>query len=540
MSDHLKCWPYREARDVLEHLEKAEDKGHKSADDPVIFETGFGPSGLPHIGTFSEVARTSWVRRAFGELSDRPTRLIAFSDDMDGLRKVPEDIPNRSMVAEHLGKPLCDIPDPFEEQESFAASMNARFCSFLDSFGFDYEFLSSKDQYRGGVFDEGLLKILRYYDRVRGIVARTLSEDSRDEWSPFFPVCENCGKVNNTRVVDIHPDDESVSYVCDQSFRGAEACGHSGTVPVTGGDVKVGWKVDWALRWLALGVDYEMYGKDLLDSVNISSSIVYALGGEPPAGMYYEFFLNEDGSKLSKSDGGGISIDDWLEYGPLESLSWFIFRRPEQAKKLYFDVIPRSTDQYLEALSTFGSTDERREQLDSPVFFIDADRIDAGERVGYDCDISYSLLLNLVSVLNTDDRQIIWDYLRRYDEDVDDQPELLDDLIDRAVSYYREFVLPTKEYELPDDKMMPGVEGFRSFLVDYDGDDSEEIQSAAYSAAKDHGLDLGEWFRQMYRLLLGQDSGPRLGTFVHLYGVDDTIELIDEQLAESSPGGKEA
>ncbi len=532
MSDDLTAWPYREARNILDHLQQAEGRGHKSKDDPVILQTGFGPSGLPHVGTFSEVARTSWVRRAFAQICDRPTRLLAFSDDMDGLRKVPENIPNRDMVAEHLGKPLCDIPDPFGEEESFSGYMNARLRSFLDSFGFDYEFLSSKDQYRNGVFNEGLLKILEHYDRVRGIVVRTLSEEKREDWSPFFPVCENCGKVNNTRVTDIHPDDGTVSYVCDQSFRGAEACQHEGTVPVTDGHVKVGWKVDWALRWLQLGVDYEMYGKDLIESAKLSSSIVYALGGVPPAGMSYEMFLDEEAAKISKSKGTGLSIDDWLQYGPLESLAWFIYRRPERAKRLFFDVIPRSTDQYLEALSKFGATDDRRQRMDNPVFFIDADRIDASESIGYDSEVSYSMLLNLVSVLNTDDRQVVWDYLCRYNEEVEEDRELIDDLIDRALRYYRDHVAPSKQYQLPDDDVMPAVEQFRQFLADYDGEDPEEIQSAAYSAGKDHDLDLGRWFKAMYRLLLGQDEGPRLGTFVHFYGVEDTIELIDHQLSE--------
>ena len=537
MTDTLNNWPYREARNVVEHLERADDKPD---DEPVVFETGFGPSGLPHIGTFSEVARTSWVRRAFAQMSDRPTRLLAFSDDMDGLRKVPENIPNGDMVAEHLGKPLCNIPDPYGEEESFSAYMNARLRSFLDSFGFDYEFVSSKDQYNDGVFNDGLLKILEHCDRVQGIIKPTLREHVRDEWSPFFPICENCGKINNTRVTELHPDDGTVSYVCDQSFRGADACGHEGTVPVTDGHLKVGWKVDWALRWLVLGVDYEMYGKDLIDAAKLSRSIVYALGGEPPASMFYEFFLDEDGAKVSKSKGTGLSIDDWLQYGPLESLSWFIFKNPSKAKRLFFDVIPRSTDQYLDARTRFGKSDEEDDRLDNPVFFVDADAIDAGEELGYDCEISYSMLLNLVSVLNTDDREIIWDYLRRYDDAVEDDADVIDDLIDRALRYYRDRVLPTKEFQHPDDDVLDGVDQLRSFLVDYDGDDAEEIQSAAYSAGKDNDIDLGRWFKAMYRLLLGQDSGPRLGTFIHLYGVDDTVELIDERLQTlDGDGGKD-
>ncbi len=532
MSEQLEAWPYREAREILDHLERAEKRDGKSKDKPVLFETGFGPSGLPHVGTFSEVARTNWVRRAFAQLSDRPTRLLAFSDDMDGLRKVPDNIPNADMVQQHLGKPLCDIPDPFGEEESFSGYMNAKLRSFLDSFGFDYEFISSKDKYRSGEFNSGLLRILECYDEVRNVIVPTLRKPSREDWSPFFPVCENCGKVNNTRVTDTHPEDGTISYVCDQSFRGSQACGHESTVPVTDGHVKVGWKVDWALRWYVLGVDYEMYGKDLIDSAALSAEIVRVLGGEPPAGMFYEMFLDENGAKISKSKGTGLSIDEWMQYGPLESLSWFIFKRPEKAKKLFFEVIPRSTDQYLEALSEYGQTDDQTALLDNPIHFIEADRIDAGEDVDYGCGISYSVLLNLVSVLNTDDKDMIWDYLRRYDENVDDDAEILEGLIERALNYYRDYVLPTKEYQAPDDEeILVGVNQLREFLANYDGDDPEEIQSATYRAGKDNDIKLGKWFKAMYRMLLGQDRGPRLGTFIHLYGVKETLELIDRRLA---------
>ena len=536
MSEQLESWPYREARHVDEHLKRAESGDAKSDDDPVLFQTGFGPSGLPHIGTFSEVARTNWVRRAFSTVSDRPTKLIAFSDDMDGLRKVPENIPNGDMIAEHLGKPLCDIPDPFGEEDSFSGYMNAQLRSFLDSFGFDYNFVSSKDMYRGGEFNDGLLRILECYDEVRQVIIKTLRNPNRDEWSPFFPVCENCGKVNNTRVTDVHPKDGAVSYVCDQSFRGAEACGHSGTVPVTDGHVKVGWKVDWALRWYVLGVDYEMYGKDLIESAELSTEIVRALGGEPPAGMFYEMFLDENGAKISKSKGTGLSIDDWLQYGPLESLAWFIFKKPKKAKKLFFEVIPRSTDQYLEALHDYGVATESEQELDNPVYFIKDEEIDAGEEVTYESNISYSMILNLVSVLNTDDRDMVWDYLRRYDDRVDADKDVIDDLVDRALRYYREFVFPTKEYKLPDEEVMPGVEQLREFLDQYDGDDPEEIQTATYRAGKDNDIKLGKWFRSMYRMLLGQDRGPRLGTFIHLYGVEETLNLINERLAEKGAG----
>ena len=523
-NDDLQSWPYREARNVLDRLnEKGKTEG------PVIFETGFAPSGLPHIGTFSEVARTSWVRRAFEQLSDLPTRLIAFSDNMDGLKKVPQNVPNSNMLEDYVGHPLCEIPDPFGEEESFSAYMNARFCEFLDSFGFDYEMVTSSECYRAGQFNDGLLRILKYHDRVRSVITPTLREDKQEDWSPFFPVCEGCGKINNTRVTGVYPDDGTVSYVCDQSFRGAAPCGHFGTIPVTDGHVKVGWKVDWALRWMDLDVDYEMYGKDLIESARISSALTRALQKTPPAGMSYEMFLDEDGSKISKSDGSGLSIDDWLEYGPLESLSYFIFQRPEKARKLSVNIVPQTIDRYLRERTKFGGVETQKSPLDSAIFFVDADKVDSGQRCGYDCEVAFSTLLNFVGVLNTDDRGVIWDYLRDHDETVEDNPELVGNLIKCALRYYCDHMESTKDFHLPDDEVMPAVDQFCEFLRHYDGNDAEEIQTAAYDAGNDNDVPLGDWFRAMYQLMLGQEQGPRLGTFVQLYGVDETLELIERR-----------
>lgn len=528
MSEQLNSWPYQEARKILDRLERV----GAPKDKPVIFETGFGPSGLPHIGTFSEVARTSWVRRAFQELSDRPTRLIAFSDDMDGLRKVPLNMPNPEMIEAHLGLPLCDIPDPYGEEESFSGYMNAKLCSFLDSFEFDYEFYSSKDQYRSGAFDEGLLKVLEKYEEVRKVIIATLRNPNRDEWSPFLPVCQSCGNVNATTVEEVHPEAGELTYRC-------ASCGNHERGAVTGGRVKLGWKVDWAMRWYVLGVDYEMYGKDLIDSAELSSEIVSILGGEPPAGMFYEHFLDEDGSKISKSKGTGLTIDEWLKYGTLESLSWFIYQRPSKAKKLFFEVIPRSTDQHLQAVTEFGQNDDDLERKNNPIYFIEAQKLEAGQEVRFDSDITYSVLLNLVSVLNTADREIIWDYLRRYDEKADENASIFDELIERAMAYYRDFVAPTKEFELPDEEAMVGVRQLLEYLATVEAPDAETLQSATYQAGKDNGISLKKWFKSMYRLLLGQDQGPRLGTFIHLYGVQETRELILSRIETLGSNGDE-
>lgn len=541
MGIEYKAWPYRQASLILEKLEREALAGVERKHDYVLLETGFGPSGLPHIGTFGEVARTSWVQQALERMSGKATKLFAFSDDMDGMRGIPDNVPNPELLKEHLGKPLSDVPDPFGEQDSFAGYSNAKLCSFLDSFGFDYEFKSSRDQYRGGVFNEGLKLIVDRYDAVRDVVTKGLSEDNRQSWSPFQPVCESCGRVNTTRVMEVHGEDHSISYSCTRSFDAKQAgqkipvrgCGHEGRVSVTDGHVKVGWKVDWALRWYVLGVDYEMYGKDLVDSAVVSSEIVRILGGEPPATMQYEWFNDERGQSISKSKGNGLTIDQWLTYGPVESMSWYIYQSPHKAKKLHFDVIPKSVDDFLQDRRRFGQdADNEEEQVNNPVFFVEQAKIKAGQTLNYESDVTYGLLLNLVSVLNTDDRQIIWEYLIKYDPEARQNEQMLDSMIDCALRYYRDFVVPTKQFVAVPEEMLGALDQFKTFLAEYEGSSAEELQTACYEAGKSQGLKLGSWFKALYQLLLGQSQGPRIGTFAQLYGAKATLELIEQRQAE--------
>lgn len=529
MSNEYNAWPFQEARKILERIDR------DGNNEKVTLQTGYGPSGLPHVGTFSEMARTTWVRYALEHLADVETELVVFSDDMDGLRKVPENIPNEQMLRENLGKPLCDIPDPFGEHDSFSAYMNQKLISFLDSFDFDYRFVSSKDQYRDGTFNDGLDHILQNYEQIRDVIVPTLREQNRADWSPFFPICQNCGKIYTTQVTDISKDDGTVSYRCSQNFRGIADCGHAGTVPVTDGHIKVGWKVDWALRWYVFDVDYEMYGKDLIESADLSSTIVEKLGGRPPAGLFYEMFLDENGQKISKSVGKGLTIDEWRKYAPLDSLAWFIYQSPQKAKKFYHEMIPRSTDKYLGARHEYTELSEQQKP-DSPIWFLHHDQRDDAEAVGYQSEVvNYSMLLNLVSVLNAEDPKIIWDYVERYDPEVSRDRDTISRLIDGAMAYCRDFILPEREYKVPDEQIMPGLTQFRDFLRDADPDvDAETIQNAAYRAGKENDISLGKWFKSMYQLLLGQDHGPRLGTFVHFYGVNNTLEHIDERLSGDS------
>jgi lysyl-tRNA synthetase, class I len=535
------AWPFEEARKIVTRIggvEKA--RAHKRE---VIFETGYGPSGLPHIGTFGEVARTSMVRHAFRVLTeDRvTTRLIAFSDDMDGLRKVPDNIPNPEMVRAHLGKPLSEIPDPFGTHESFAAHNNARLRAFLDSFGFDYEFMSSTATYRSGRFDETLLLALARFDEVMAIMLPSLRAERAQSYSPFLPIHPV------TRIVMQVPIEERDVARGTIAWRDP-ATGERFETKVTGGEAKLQWKPDWAMRWVALGVDYEMAGKDLIDSVKLSGEICRALGGVPPEGFNFELFLDEKGRKISKSVGNGITIDEWLRYGTPESLSLFMYQTPRAAKRLYFDVIPRHVDDYLAFRSKYEN-EGVEQRLKNPAWHI---HTGAPPHVGREgltgaVGLDYAMLLNLVSASNSSDRSTLWGFIRRYAPQVDQQahPEL-DRLVDLAIRYYEDFIRPTRRFTAPS-------EAERAALADLDaalaalpqGADAAAIQAAVYEVGRQHFPDLSgktktpdgrpgvsqAFFQSLYRILLGQERGPRFGSFVEIYGVGETRALIAAALA---------
>ena len=426
-----KAWPFREALKLVKRLEKSlPEKGF------ALFETGYGPSGLPHLGTFGEVARTTMVRRAFEQISDIPTRLYCFSDDMDGLRKVPDNIPNKELLTENLGKPLSRVPDPFGEYDSFGAHNNARLRKFLDAFGFEYEFVSSTEYYQSGRFDATLLKILRDYERIRNVILPTLGEDRRKTYSPFLPICPKTGQVLQVPLKALDAKAGTITF--------DDSDGEEQTIPVTGGACKLQWKVDWAMRWVALEVDYEMAGKDLIESVNLSGKICRLLGAKPPEGFIYELFLDENGEKISKSRGNGLSLEEWLRYASAESLSLFMYQKPTRAKRLYFDTIPKAVDDYYTHLAKFHEQDEAA-KLENPVYHIHGGKLPEGE-----VPISFSLLLNLVSAAQTSDKDMLWAFVSRYVPGADhgSHPEM-DRLMDFAIRYYKDFVAPTIKMRAP-------------------------------------------------------------------------------------------
>ncbi len=511
-----KAWPFEEARKLIARTGgKVPEKGY------VLFETGYGPSGLPHIGTFGEVARTTMVRHAFATLSDIPTRLFAFSDDMDGLRKVPDNVPNQEMLREHLNKPLTRVPDPFGTHESFGHHNNARLRAFLDGFGFDYEFRSSTECYASGEFDAALLKVLALHDQVRDAVLPTLGPDRRATYSPFLPVCPKTGHVLQVTIDETRPDAGTVIYTDPND-------GEKMEVPVTGGACKLQWKADWAMRWYALEVDYEMSGKDLIDSVKLSSKICRILGSRPPENLTYELFLDEKGQKISKSKGNGLTMEEWLAYGPPDSLALFMFQKPKSGKRLYFDVIPRAVDDWLTFLGKYEEEDAAR-RLENPAW-----HIHSGKPPREDAHLSFNILLNLAGVANADDKAVLWGFIARYAPKASPETDpILDNLVGHAIRYYQDFVKPNKQYRAPTETERAALEDLVAELEKLPKDPSaEDIQTQVYEVGKRHDFEsLRHWFKACYEILLGQDQGPRLGSFIALYGIEETIALIKRALA---------
>jgi len=514
-----KAWPYEEARKLLKRYEKgAPEKGY------VLFETGYGPSGLPHIGTFNEVLRTTMVRRAYEEMSDLPTRLIAFSDDMDGLRKVPDNVPNQEMLREHLGKPLTRIPDPFGKFESFAHHNNAMLREFLDRFGFDYDFRSSTEAYEGGQFDEALKDVLRHYQGIMNIMLPTLRKERQATYSPVLPVSPTSGIVLQVPVEVVDADAGLIRFQ-----DGEETI----TQSVLGGKAKLQWKVDWAMRWVALGVDYEMSGKDLIDSVTQSSKICRELGARPPEGFNYEMFLDEKGEKISKSKGNGLSLEQWLTYGPEESLAFYAYREPKKAKQLHMGVIPRAVDEYWQFRGNYPAQ-PIEQKLGNPVHHIHRATNDLVPESTL--PVTFGLLLNLVGVMGDASREQVWGYLSNYVENAsaENYPEL-DRLIGHALAYNRDFVAPTLKRRKPTEAEAAALRALDAKLAEMPaGTTAEDIQNEVYAIGKDEAYgfaSLRDWFKALYETLLGAEQGPRMGSFIALYGIDNSRRLIAEALA---------
>lgn len=517
--DNAKSWPFEEARKILERTKKSNynNKGY------ILLETGYGPSGLPHIGTFGEVLRTTMVMNAFRRISDIPCKLFVFSDDMDGFRKVPTNVPNQDMLNENLERSLTLVPDPFEKYESFAHHNNAMLRNFLDSFGFEYEFKSSTEIYKSGVFNETLKKILSHYDEIMDIMLPSLREERQKTYSPILPICPKTGRVLQVSLRDINLDNSSVSYEDPNT-------GQIETVSVLNGGCKLQWKADWGMRWASLGVDYEMSGKDLIDSVKLSSKICRAIGGNPPEGISYELFLDDEGKKISKSKGNGLSMEDWLKYAPQESLSYYMYQSPKRAKRLFFDVIPNAMDDYIDSLNKFHNATEDQ-QVDSAIF-----HIHNGKPPVYKDCLRYSMLLNLVQACSTADENILFGFIQKYAEKYNYTEEtiaFLKKLSSHAITFYQDFVAGKRSPKTPNDLQKEALTKLREELINVGSSDAnaDELQTIVFEVGKIFYKDeLKKWFETLYEVLFGTNSGPKMGSFISLYGIKNTIDLINERI----------
>jgi lysyl-tRNA synthetase, class I len=509
-----KAWPFEEARRILKRYEKAPPaKGH------VLFETGYGPSGLPHIGTFGEVARTTMVRRAFEVISDIPTRLVCFSDDLDGMRKVPDNVPNPEMLRAHMQKPLTSVPDPFGEYDSFGGHNNAMLRRFLDTFGFQYEFISATDFYKSGRFDTILLRATERYDEIMQVMLASLREERQQTYSCFLPIHPETGRVLYVPMKEVNAKDGTITF--------DDETGREWTLPVTGGNVKLQWKPDFGARWAALDVDFEMYGKDHSTNTPIYDRICEILGGRKPEHFTYELFLDDQGQKISKSKGNGLTIDEWLTYAATESLSYFMYLKPKTAKRMHFDVIPKAVDEYHQQLRAYPTQDVDA-QVNNPVWHIHGGQPPVSKMV-----VPFAMLLNLASVAGAADKSGLWGFIRRYAPEA--SPEAnpdLDAAAEFAVRYFRDFVAPKRVFRLPDDRERAAMEDLLERLRGWDAaPEDEALQSMVFAIGKEHGFEpLRDWFKALYEVLLGASDGPRFGGFIALYGVAESIALIEKGL----------
>lgn len=510
-----KAWPFEEARKLLKRYEKgAPEKGF------VLFETGYGPSGLPHIGTFGEVARTTMIRRAFEAISDIPTRLICFSDDVDGMRKVPSNVPNPENMQQYLQMPLTSVPDPFGEYESFGHHNNAMLRRFLDTFGFEYEFYSATDYYRSGKFDEVLLRAVERYDDIMAVMLKSLREERRSTYSIFLPLHPETGRVLYVPMKSVNKADGTITFDDED--------GKEWTIPVTGGNVKLQWKPDFGARWAALDVDFEMYGKDHSTNTPIYDRICEILGGRKPEHFTYELFLDENGQKISKSSGNGLTIDEWLTYASTESLSYFMYQKPKTAKRMHFDVIPRAVDEYHQQLRAY-ETQDWAARVNNPVWHIHNGTPPKSMMV-----VPFAMLLNLASVSAAEDKAKLWGFIQRYAPDAapETHPDL-DQAAGFAVRYYNDFVKPKKVFRAASEQEAAAMADLVTRLKGWDGGlDGDALQTMVFAVGKDHGFEnLRDWFKALYEVLLGASEGPRFGGFIALYGIAESVALIEAGLA---------
>ena len=512
--DKTNAWPFVEAKKMLRERKLSIEKKGK-----IILQTGYGPSGLPHIGTFGEVARTSMMVNALKELTDIPTEIITFSDDMDGLRKVPDNVPNKKLLEDNLHKPLTQVPDPFDKFKSFGEHNNEMLKDFLNNFNFDYTFKSSTSLYNSGFFNSALQLILKNYEGIMSIILPTLGKERQKTYCPFLPICPESGQVLEIPVLEIDRDKSKIIF--DNKGKKLEKS-------ILDGNCKLQWKVDWAMRWYALDVDFEMYGKDLIESAILSTKIIKLIGKNNPSGFAYELFLDEKGEKISKSKGNGITIDQWLKYASPESLSLYMYQNPKRAKKLYKEIVPKAVDEYLDFIEKAKKQDELQ-KLMNPVWHVHNGLIPNEDKI-----MSFSMLLNLVETSNADSTQLLWKFVKKYKTNIEEKDfPIFNALIGYAIKYFNDVIKSQKKYKTPNKDENIALKALINALEKCNDQMSpEDIQTLIYSTGKDNGYseNLRDWFKLIYEVVFGDENGPRMGFFISFFGVNETKELIISKL----------
>ena len=507
-------WPFVEVRKLLKDRKKIIQKRNK-----ITFQTGYGPSGLPHIGTFGEVARTTMMINALNHIQKIDHELITFSDDMDGLRKVPDNVPNDEVLTKNLGKPLTSIPDPFKKFRSFGEHNNEMLKGFLKKFNFQFVFKSSTENYKKGIFNNSLMLVLKKYEEIMNIILPTLREERRKTYCPFLPICPETGKVLEIPLLNLDQKTGKVTF---------DNNGKKLKTNILDGNCKLQWKVDWAMRWFTFDVDFEMYGKDLTESAILSGKICRILGKDPPNGFAYELFLDEKGEKISKSKGNGISIEQWLRYASPESLALYMYPNPKRAKKLYSEIVPKTVDEYLSLIEKYP-TQEKKDQIQNPVWHIHNGKPPKEKIV-----MPFSMLLNLVGSSNAENKDVLWKFINKFHKEIKpNDHKILNGLTSYALNYFKDKVEPKKKFKKPNSAEKIALKNLIKKLESIDQSLSpEEIQTHVYTVGKENGYEknLRDWFKLIYEVVFGEENGPRMGFFISFFGLNETIELINNKL----------
>ncbi|OLD11484.1 MAG: lysine--tRNA ligase [Crenarchaeota archaeon 13_1_40CM_3_52_17] len=515
-------WLDKVAADIVEREKKL---GRKA--DSLRVESGLGASGIPHIGNFGDFARAHGVKMALENMGVW-TELIAFSDDKDGLRRVPAGFPKS--LSKYLGFPVSSIPDPFGCHDSYGSHMSSLVLDSLDKTGIEYRAVSGTRAYKEGLFNEQIDKILRNATKVGLIIKETMGQEKYTEILPYFPVCKNCGRIYTTKALEYIHERHVVRYVCEGMKLRAETlegCGYRGEVDVRSGDGKLSWKVEFAARWSALKVNYEGYGKDLIEAVKANDRVMEEILGEiPPFHTRYEHFVDKTGSKISKSVGNVIAPQLWLKYGSPQTLLLLMFKRSVGSRHVWVKDIP----------TYIGELDELEDIYFGRKQVKDSKELAKLRGLYEYCwnmkppstpsgHIPHNLLVYLVKVApKGKESEFVRESLARSGYKIDPTDPDFSARLERASNWARDIdTISTREINIESKERDAVLE--LAGVINASGDESY-LQNVVFTIAKKHGLEPGKFFKALYRILIGADSGPRLGPYILAMGRENVATAL--------------